>query len=86
MDGVKQKEEDAINAADGDGDRPRAVSDSPRSCASIDYDGIDNWQMSGTGACGAAAAGTKCHGRGHRRTDGRTDGEIRGHVRVRGAL
>ena len=68
---MKQKEEDAINAADGDGDRPRAVSDSPRSCASIDYDGIDNWQMSGTGACGAAAAGTKCHGRGTR-TDGRT--------------
>ena len=64
---MKQKEEDAINAADGDGGRATAVSDSPRSCASIDYDGIDNWQMSGAEA---AAAGTKCHGRG-RRTDGR---------------
>ena len=62
---MKQKEEDAINAADGDGDRPRAVSDSPRSCASIDYDGIDNWQMSGGGGDQMSRP---------RHTDGRTDG------------
>ena len=64
---MKQKEEDAINAADGDGGRATAVSDSPRSCASIDYDGIDNWQMSG----GADAGGGEQMSR-PRPTDGRT--------------
>ena len=72
MQQVKQKEEDAINAADGDGRRATAArSDSP-SCASIDYDGIDNWQMSG-GAGGGGAGGGGGDQMSRPRTGGRRD-------------
>ena len=81
MDGVKQKEEDAINAADGDGDRPRGAT--PQE---VVHPSTTTASIIGRCRARAHAAGPNVTAAADGRTDGRTNGEIRGHVRVRGAL